>query len=473
LNLTETEKADLVVFLEALSSPETPVAFPVVPSLGEIETPAEGFAAAKLRLEAAAHSVVRRPALAAAHAASAREALAQWKARGGAPCVDAVALAAAALETAAGAGRPEAPLRAARASAALARCVPAPEADDAGVALPPPSALVEAADGAIAEAAGLLAQAETFAPARDGGVPEPLPDFDIPRFLSDLAGGRWSPRNTDILEQAVRMDVMRYYEYKTFLADDPAACAEIKIHKIYFGVDRTGQWACRERHYENELSHALIVRPPDFDRRCRESMVAGYPELQIKDGAGACAVMRAHLDAPGPCGPLIEAGFLQEEKRVSCDNFFTRIWGLDDAAVCRTLDGGPTAWRDRCLALSAYSRAFKARDPKLCQDRGLCLAFMGDRAGSVDEAAADVRRLATAALRGGWQDELEPRLERALALAEDARGRLAAAESQRAAADRGLAGLIDSRAEELARLFERAERLRALAPPPKPRSGPG
>jgi len=467
LNLSEVEKADLVAFLEALSSPDQEFVLPALPPAEAVTTPGEAFAAASRRLEAAARAA-RRPELAAAHAAAAGEALARWKARGGGPCVDAAARAAADLEAAADARRPDLAGRAARARKELARCQPPPDPDDAGAAAPPPpSVLVDAAGAAIDEAGRLLSEAEAVAPSRDGDLPEMLPDFDIPRFLSDLAGGRWSPENTDMLEQAVRADVMAYYEYKTFLADDPASCAEIKIHKIYFGVNRTGEWACRERHYENELSHALIVRPPDFDRRCRESMAAGYPELEIRDAAGACRVMRAHLDAPGPCGPLIAAGFLQAEKRVSCDNFFARIYGIDDAAVCRTLDGGPTAWRDRCLALSAYSRAYKARDAALCQDRGLCRAFMGDRAGSVDAYAAKIRADASETLRRGWPNEVRPRVERALALARDARARLLAAEAQRGASDRALAERVDARADALARVYERAQRLLSLPPPPK------
>jgi cytochrome c peroxidase len=476
LGLSEREKADLVVFLEALSSPDAEAALPVLPPVFAAETPGEAYAEAAARLGAAARAAaLRRPELAAAHAASAREALAQWRARGGGDCVAAADRAAAALEAASDAGRAGLAAPAAAARRALAACAPPPEPGDAGAeAPPPPSALVAAADGSIAEARRLLSEAEAIAPRPDGAVPDPLPGFDIPRFLSALAGGRWSPANTEVLEQAVRADVMRYYEYKTFLADDPAACAEIKIHKIYFGVNRTGEWACRERHYENELSHALIVRPPDFDRRCRESMAAGYPELEIRDVAGACVVLRENLERPGPCGPLIAAGYLQEDKRVSCDNFFARIYGLDDEAVCGTLDGGPTAWRDRCRALSAFARAHKARDPKLCLGRGLCLAFMGVRAGSVDEAAEKIESLARNALRKGWQDETRPRVEKAFALAADARARLSAAESERDEADRALAAEVDAREEALARVVERAQRLRAAAPSQAPsRGGPG
>ncbi len=474
LGLTEQEKADLVVFLEALSSPDAETAFPNLPPKQPPTTDEEGFAVAARMLDASARAAAKRPDLAAAHAAAAQDALAQWLSHGGGACVKSAARETAALTVAADARRPGLAVKAAKARAALEACEPAPSPGESSPgSLPPPATLIAAADASIAKASAALAQAEAVAVDGDGVVPDPLPAFSIPRFLADLAGGRWSPENTDMLEQAVRADVMRYYEYKTFLADDPSSCAEIKIHKIYFGVNRTGEWACNERHHENELSHALIVRPPDFDRRCRESMIAGYPELEIQDAAGACAVMRAHLDAPGPCGPMIDAGYLQSDKRVSCDNFFARIYGLDDEVVCKTLDGGPSAWRDRCRALSAFVRAHRARDPKLCEGRGLCLAFMGDRKGSLDEAAAAIENEARETLKRGWQYEARPRVDAALALVEDARRRLGAAEEQRARSDRALADALDEREEALARLAARAERLRSLSPPPNASSRSG
>jgi cytochrome c peroxidase len=466
LDMTESERMDLVAFLaHGLDSPPVEVETPVLPTERRAASAMDAYHRALARLADAA-AAARRPELAAAHAASARVALADWRAMHAADCLAPAESAVAALEDAADARRPGLAALAARARRAVEACRPPPEPDE-GAAVPSPAGLFAEADREIAKAGRLLDEADAAAPAPDGRPREELKGFEVPAFLSELAAGRWSPTTTDIMIQAVDADVMKYYEYVTFLADDPARCAEVKVHKVYFGIEHTGEWSCRERYFENELDHALITHPPDFERRCRESFGITYERFDAKDAAGACKVIHAHWDAPGPCPALIASGYLAKDKRISCDNFFARIYQLVDPAACEILSGGPTKWHNRCLALSAFTRARAARDPSLCGERGLCRAFMGDRENSVVAMGRRIKAEAEDVLAKNWMYEVRPRTDDALRLAGDATRRLAAVESLRSPGDRELAAEMDRRQEAVARLEARAVRLQRLMPPPK------
>lgn len=473
LGLTAVERADLLAFLQALTSPDRETRFPVLPPARGPRSAAEGYAFARARVDAAAAALrAGRKDLAWAQAASLLELVPAWKRVGGGACVDGVERAASSLQQAAdGAG--DAAALARRAGSAVESCRPAtaPEAATSavpGAGAPAPGGFAQT-DAEIAEATSLLSAAEAEA-AGKGAVPGLAENFTVPKFVAEIAAGRWGPRTTDILLQAVRFDVLRYYEYKAFLADDPAVCLELKISKIYFGIERTGDWACRERHFENVLSHAFLTRPPDFVARCEKSFGISYPQLEGKDTAAACRVIADHFDAPGPCGDLIP-DYLVEDKRESCENFFARFRTAEDPASCDPLSSGPTQWRERCKAYSAFQRARKSGDWKQCEGRGLCLSFLGRREG-LDEAAAKIKSLMLETLARSWFEDLASRLERARLLVTGARARLAALEATRGAFDLVRAAELDAREEKLARLDGRIEALRAL-PQPGPGAQPG
>lgn len=461
LGLTVGEKADLVAFLRSLTSPEREVTLPLLPpSRGPLTV--EEAQAWSLSRAAAASAAAKagRKDLAWAQATSLRELTAAWKRLGGAPCVERVDAAAAALQAAADQKAGTVPALAQAAVSAAAACVPRPLPD----APPARSAsLWKDVDADIAAASKAVDAAAAFAAAR--GLPPGLgPEFTVPPLLAALADGRFGPASTEVLLQAVRFDVLRYYEYKAFLAGNPDVCKELRIEKIYFGIERTGDWSCRERHHENVLSHAFLTRPKDLEARCKASVGVSYPYLDSNDLLGACAIIAANMDGEGPCRKLIPR-YLSPGKLDSCESFFGRFRANEDPASCEPLSTGPAAWHDRCLAFSAFARARKAKDWKLCEGRGLCLAFYGRREG-MDDAEKKVREAALKALEQTWRADLTPRLEQARKLVDAGRARLQAADAASPSLTRASAGALDGRAEALVRLETRLGELASIPPAP-------
>mgnify|MGYP001587360914 CR=1 FL=1 len=457
LGLDLEEREGLVAFLEALTSPARPFAVPVLPLEAEPATLAEGAGINARRLAVLEAAVARVDAAAVyANALAYRETVAVMRklaagdpspagVRAGECLQEPARLAwdlAHAADLKSSRSQLASGLKALQASAGHCRLGDQTRAAE-------PAAAADVLAGILAEAEDLVAALE-----RDGrNQPRCGKGFSIKALLEELASGRLP--EAEAVAERIRFDVLAYYEYRAFIARDPEVCRELKIPKVYFGISRTGDWSCREKFHEDMLAHALITRPPDFQVKCENSVVSSYPDLTREDAAGACGIIGRNLGAPDLCAKLI-GKYLNPDKARSCENQFQRLYAYQDPNVCAGLDGGPTQWRDRCLALSAFHKAFKAEDPSLCEGRQLCRAFMGDAEGSVALAEAKVKALACAALdegeaarRGLRRSALSTLLTRGVAA-------LAAAEDRRSPSDLASARSIDARQERLARLARRA-----------------
>ena len=459
LNLTSGEKDDLVAFLNALTSPQSPVAVPVLPA--EAEAPTVRVAALwneeRARMVQSDLTSQDRAGL-AANAAAMRENVEAARRHEGADltlageCLDDTEARARAEERAAGpAGSwAEAEREAKPLVAAAGRC-----------------AAVLSSPGGIAAADRLLgaSEASIAALARAGTENRSAgerceKEFSVNAFLSAVAGKKIPEPRLETLRPLVIEDLLTYHQYRAFAAKDPAVCdALAPMEKHYFGISRTAAWGCREWYWDMAAANALTTRSGKFEEICRHSVAHDYPGMSGEDGLAICGIIAKQVDEPEKMCRSLVPRYLGPETIGACVNEFSRY--SRDADVGKTQSGVPDLLFKRYVALDRYVRAYKAKDAALCGESELCRVLMGGGDAIAKRYETKIRG-AVCAAAGAPEGGADP--AKSAALLEQGGEVLARAENERSSSDRGAAREIDARVERLSRLRRRYDEAVARLP---------
>ena len=456
LNLDAREKADLVAFLESLTSPQPAVAVPALPT--EIEAPSVRAAALwnaqRARMIEGDLKTRSRKAL-AANAAAVRE---NVEAAGRYPGSD-LALASDCLsETGQRAALAErgASIESAswtelekdgRALAASAdRCrslFDAPAAERAERSLAALDRLLGGASIAVAELARASDPAEA---SRAAGACRA--SFSVGGFLKEVSAGKRTEAEMRVLQPLLVEDMLLYHQYRAFAAKDPKVCdAMAPVEKHYTGIARTAAWGCREWFWDMSAADALTRRTGKFEEICRHSVAHDYPGMTGQDGVEICGVIAGGINEPEKMCRGLVPKFLGAETMGACVNEFSRY--SRDADVGRTQEGVPDQLFRRYVALDRYVRAYRGKDPKACGGAELCRVLMGEG----DEIAKVYEAKMRESLCGATvktAESADPSSARVLL--ERGGDLLADLEGARGSGDRAAAAKLDERAEKLARL---------------------
>jgi cytochrome c peroxidase len=450
LGLSELEKDDLVAFLNALTSPQAPVAVPNLPM--EAEAPTVRVAAlwnvqrarmieydleAKDRAGLAANALAMRENVEAARKHEGVDLTLTGA------CLDETFDRALSAEHAASATGPwtDAEREAKPLAAVAQRC-----------------ASLLSSSGGLAAADRLLGDAEASieklaaASREDRAAGERCDkEFTVGRFLSAVADKKIPEASLEKVRPLVINDLLAAHQYRAFVAKDPTVCdALAPMEKHYFGINRTAPWGCREWYWDMAAANALTTKNGKFEDICRHSVAHDYPGMNGEDGMAICGVIARHIDEPEKMCRALVPRYLGMETVPSCVNEFARY--SRDADVGKTQNGVPDQLYKRYVALDLYVRAYNAKDIAVCGDSELCRVLMGDGdkiAKTYEDKVRGVVCAAAAAPTGG----LDP--AKSAALLDQGGDLLARAEDGRPSDDRAAARQIDARQERLSRLRQR------------------
>ncbi len=368
LGLSAGEKADLVAFLESLTSPQRPTAIPTLPPE---EAPTDARTAGvwlERRLGMLRSNLQSGDrAAAAANARAFLETARDWT-RLASPPSEAPAAALAPLELQRAAWDLAATAESAAALAdvrdAFARLERALRTALKPAPWPPPAALSRHCSGGL----------------------------DIRRLIADAASAADADPAAAAAIAGTMRDTLAYFQYQALLRRDPAVCDGLKGHrKVYAGISLPAEEACRERYHEDMLAWALVTRDPGLGKYCELSLRRSYTDMSREQSRQACRILTARREDPERACSELTPRYLTSLKHDSCVQMLTRLDPAVDAAACERLEGNPTDWKERCLAFAAFKRAHRARDPGLCGGHELCRALMGDAAGSARACAGRIR----------------------------------------------------------------------------------
>jgi len=459
LGLSAGEKEDLLAFLDALTSPQAPVAVPVLPM--EAEAPGARVAA---RWNAERARMVEHDLKAGDRAGLAANALAMREnveaarkhpgldlSLAGACLDETFARALAAERAAAGTGPwADAEREAGPLIAAADRCAAGLRGTDGLAAA---DRLLGAAESSI-ETLARAGREDRAAGARCEK------EFTVGRFLSAVADKKIPEARLDKVRPLIVNDLLTIHQYRAFAAKDPAVCdALAPLEKHYFGISRTAPWGCREWYWDMAAANALTTRNGKFEDICRHSVAHDYPGMSGEDGLAICGVIARRIDEPEAMCRALVPRYLGPETVPSCVNEFARY--SRDADVGRTQNGVPDQLYKRYVALDLYVRAYKAGDAAKCGESELCRVLMGEGETIAKSYETKVRGAvcAAAAAPEGGADPAK-----SAALLEQGGEALSRAEESRPASDRAEARRIDERLERLSRLRRRYEEAVARLP---------
>ncbi len=466
LGLTDGEKTDLLAFLNALTSPQTPVELPVLP----VETPAPTARVAVLwnaqRARMLEYDLKKedRKAL-AANAVAMRENVEAARAAPGpdlslaSDCLQDTFADAIALEREAGGGG------AFKAAAAAARPLIAAADRCRGLFAPREQgpATLAAADRLLGEAGGLLDSVASKETPAGGALKRCEKDFTVQGFLDRVSAGKIAKPDLDAITPKVIGDLMTYHQYRAYAAMDPKVCDKMApLQKEYFGIHRTAPWGCREWYWDMAAANALTTENGRFESICRRSVAHDYPHMDGDDGVAICGVIARNVDHPAEMCRKLVPRYMGPETVPACINEFARY--SRDADVGKTQNGLPGLLYNRYVALDRYVRAYRGKDPSRCGGSELCRVLMGDG----DKIAAVYAGRVRESVCGVLAAPSPADLGRAGEMLDRGGELLDRAEGARAPADRAAAREIDRRVERLARLRRRYDAALSLLPnPPK------
>jgi cytochrome c peroxidase len=449
LNLTDQEKSDLLAFLNALTSPQAPVALPVLPL--EQSAP-DARVAALWNVERAKMvdfdlKTKDRDGL-AANAQAMRENVEAARRDGGADlslasaCLDRTF--AAALSAESEASGKDSWSRAEKAGRALSR------AADSCRGVFAPGETLAAADRVLGEAETSIAALTKAAEGDPRAGARCEKDFTVPRFIAEVSDKKIPEAQLDRIRPLVIQDLLTYYQYNAYAAMDPRVCDRMApLKKQYFGIDRTAPWGCREWYWDMAAANALTTENGRFEEICRHSVAHDYPHMSGDDGLAICGIIAKNVNTPKKMCEGLVPRYMGPETVPACVNEFSRY--SRDADIGKTQSGVPDQLFRRYVALDRYVRAYRGKDPSQCGDSELCKVLLGGGVKIADRYAAKIRSNVCGVLAAPAQADPS----RSAALLDQGGELIARAESRRALSDRRAAAEIDARAERLARLRRR------------------
>lgn len=231
-------------------------------------------------------------------------------------------------------------------------------------------------------------------------------------------------------------ELVSYYIYQSLEAQNTAPCGELpelqKTVETYLKEGTTGSnWRsnCMTHYDEIRFKKAVITRSSDVEALCT-AMISNDP-FRNSGNSGPlekfCQAVSAHVGDLSSAVSSICAGPGGAEKR--CVANIREMSG--DSSVCRSL---PYPHQELCYGVAAFAVATRTKDPKKCGDQSVCWAMLGDARSMTDVSLRRVARL------------LIPMFMR------DMSDKFAALDKKVNPLDSQTEGLIDQRAEALARL---------------------